>query len=240
VLLETFVFDAQLTADGCDTTLTAETSGSELTSVGGIYDVDSNDNGATPPSDAIFPAGCDDLGLSTFVPPSGSPYTPPTGASTIAAAYGQTGTLSIYGVVTAIKPWTSTPTLYSGQLYLQDPTTGTPAPKSGALVYLTKTYAATYGTAPVRGDVVEITNVAWSPYNGQNQFAAGVSTVVTILGTSPLPPAVSLGSTDVGPTATANGQQYWGMRVSVNDGPFTVTGSGTSGNCPASLEDTVP
>lgn len=240
MLLETFVFDAQLTTDGCATTLDGETSGLELTSVGGIYDLDTHDNGATPSSNVIFPAGCDDLGLSTFVPPAGTPYTAPAGASTIAAAYGQTGTLSIYGVVTAINPWESTPTLYSGEVYLQDPASGTPAPKSGALVYFNKVNAATYGTPPVRGDVVEVTNVTWSPYDGQNEFAAGATSVVTILGTSPLPAAISLGSADLGPTATTNGQQYWGMRVSVNDGPFSVTGSSASGTCPASLEDAVP
>jgi hypothetical protein len=240
VLLETYLFAGQLTTDGCAPTLAVDADGSDLQTVGGIYDVDTNDNGAATASDAIFPAGCDDLGLSTFVPPSGAPYTPPTGASTIAAAYAPATptAVSIYGVVTAIRPWVATPTAKGGQLYLQDPTSGTPAPKSGVLVYFPVGGAATYGTAPVRGDVIEVTAVTWSPYKGQNQFAAATTAVVTILGTSPLPAPVSLGSVDVGPTATTNGQQYWGMRVTVNDGSFSVTGSGPSGDCPASLEDT--
>ena len=63
------------------------------------------------------------------------------------------------------------------------------------------------------------------------------TSVVTILGTSPLPEPVV--PSDVGPTATTNGQQYYGMRVSVSDSPFTVTGSGASATRPPSLEATV-
>ena len=240
VLLQTYLFSAQLTTDGCAAGLAADADGASLSALGGIYDLDVRDNGATTPADAVFPAGCDDLALSSFVPPSGVPYTPPTGALTIAGAYATTGTVAIYGVVTGINPWAATPTAYNGTVYLQDPTNGTPAPHSGVLVYFPKANAATYGTIPVRGDVVEVTNVTWSPYKGQNQFLAGATSVVSVLGTSPLPPPVPLGSADVGPTATTNGQLYVGMRVAVADGPFTVSGSAPSGDCPAGLEDTVP
>jgi len=241
VLLETYVFGTQLETDGCSTTLAADGDGAQLQTLGGIYDLDPHDNDATAPADALFPAGCDDLGLSTFTPPSGTPFTtPPTGASTIAAAFGQdAGVVSLFGVVTAIEPWASTPTAYNGSVYLQDLAVGTPPPQSGVLVFFPKADAATYGTAPVRGDVVEVSNVTWSPYKGQSEFTAGATSVVTLLGTASLPSPVSLSSTDVGPTATANSLQYLGMRVVVSDSPFTVSGSSTSGDCPADLEDTV-
>ena len=75
----------------------------------------------------------------------------------------------MYGVVTAIEPWVVTPTAKSGQLYLQDIPDGTPAPKSGILVYMSSKEVATFGAIPARGDVVEITNLNWSPYLGQNR-----------------------------------------------------------------------
>ncbi len=242
VLLETYNFNGTLTAGGCLAQLTADADGATVATVGGIYDLDTLDNGSATLSDVVFPGGCDDLGLSAFAPPDGGPgFTTPSGASTIAAAYGvDAGPIAIYGVVTAIDPWAATPTAYNGNVYLQDPASGVPAPHSGALVFFAKANAAVYGVPPVRGDVVEVTNVTWAPYKGQGQFTAGATSVVTLLGTSPLPTAVSLGSVDLGPTATGSSQPYLGMRVVADDGPFTVNGGAASGDCPAGVQDTVP
>jgi hypothetical protein len=232
VLLETYLFlDEQ--SNGCYSQVQAESSGSQLNSVGGIYDEDVSDNQVYFQA-AIFPAACDDLGLGSYTGPVGSSYSAPAGAYTVASAYGQAGTRNIYGVVTAVAPWSTT---YSGTLYLQDPATSSPAPMSGVAVYFPKADAASFGTPPVRGDVVEVTNATWSPYNGQAQFAAGTTTTVAVIGSAPLPVPVVVGSADVGPVSSA-AQQYMGMRVTVSDAPFTVTGGPNAGNCPNGL--TVP
>jgi hypothetical protein len=127
---------------------------------------------------------------------------------------------------------------------------GTPAAGSGVLVYMSKDDIGS-NVAPQRGDVVSITGFTWSPYNGhdktdnlpgysnsQNQLSSGTGAVVTVIGTAPLPPPVPLTAADLSPSGSSE-KQYYGMRVNVTGGPFTVSGTGAgdypSWTCPAGL-----
>jgi hypothetical protein len=241
VYMQYYAFGGVLKAQGCMTTVEAYTDGATIQTLSGVYDLDTSDNGSSTPSAAIFPGSCSDMGIGT-APGGGQAFTPPMGASTIAAAYGNANASNIFGVVTAVYGWgvDMTGKAHSGTIYLQDPTANgaMPASKSGAQIYFSKKSAMTYGTVPSVGDVVQVTGVKWSPYKGVNQFSASMTTAVTKIGTSALPTPVLLNATDVGPSSNVAMQGYEGMRVSVMGGPFTVNGSKASNTCPAALEYT--
>jgi hypothetical protein len=162
-----------------------------------------------------------------------------------AAVTAASASANLYGVVTAVEAWSAggslpdggTAEAESGNLYVQDPTSGsTITPKSGISVYLPKANAGTYGTVPALGDVVTISNLKWSPYGGQDQFEAAATTVVTNIGTSALPtPYMMPASVAASTGAVASG--YEGMRVIVT-GSFTVKGSETSNDCPSGVSYT--
>lgn len=249
VLVETYSFGKALETEGCDDTVEAFADKTAITQVGGIYDLDTSDNAIGA---VIYPANCGDLGLPGFTQPTGTTITPPTGISTVAAAIvgGQAST-SLYGVVTAIYPWraggtiteadggTYTETAAGGTIYVQDATASgaTPAPSSGIEIYVPKAADAIMAI-PVVGNVVSFTGLKWSPYKGANQFEASAASVVTVLGTSPLPTPVMLTPAEVGTTALASPTAE-GMRVIVS-GSFKVSGSETSGTCPAGVSYTEP
>jgi hypothetical protein len=226
--------------------------------------------GATPISaadPAIFPGGCDDMGIVDAGPldidgDGGMNFTLPTGAQTVASVVATTSVATtgpIVGVVTAVYPWTpaaGSTAAKSGSFYMQDPVAagGTPAPGSGTLVYMNKDDIGS-NIAPNRGDVVTVTGFTWSPYNGadvkddnlpgytnnQNQVSSGTGAAVTVIGTAPLPPYVSLTAAQLSPTGTSE-SAYYQMRVTVTGGPFTVDGTGaadpssSSWDCPAPIE----
>ena len=228
-----------MTSEGCGSTIAAYADQSSVSAISGIFDLDTRDNGAGSPAPALFVSNCSDLGLAGFTNPTATTITPPQNAMTVAAAYGTSSTgVTVYGVVTAVSPWTSTGTLASGSIYIQDAASGTPAIHSGTEVYFTKTYAASYGTAPAVGDVVAVTGLSWSPYEGVNEFAVSSTTTVTKLGTSPLPAAVSITPAQAAQSSYVTSSGYEGMRVTVSGGPFTVNGSATSQTCPTQLQYT--
>jgi hypothetical protein len=147
-------------------------------------------------------------------------------------------TTSLYGVVTFVSPWgkSSSGTAYSGAIYVQDPVAmgGTPMPHSGVDIYIASTLVGTASlpsTPPSRGDVVLLTNVAWAPYKGLNEFSYGMGSSITKLGTSPLPPPVALQASDLA-SGNTGADQWKGMRV-VDRESFTVIDS-----CPAPLQYT--
>jgi hypothetical protein len=113
-------------------------------------------------------------------------------------------------------------------------------------------------TIPARGDVVSLTDFAWSPYNGadktdnlpgytndQNQIASATGSTISVIGNAPLPPPVPLTAADVSPTGTSE-KQYYQMRVTITGGPFTVDGTGqydpssSQWDCPAQLTTIIP
>ena len=241
VNVQTYAFGGTLKSEMCNTTIDGYADGTAITSISGILDLDTGDNGTGSPAPSIFASNCGDLGLA-FTAPTATTFTPPAGALTVAAGIAGAGTsgVNIYGVVTAVYAWGIDPDTMkatTGTIYIQDATTGTamPATKSGTEIYFSKTNEASYGTAPNVGDVVEVTNLGWSPYQGVNQFAASATTVVTHLGTSPLPNAVPITPANAGMASYVTSSGYEGMRVSVT-GSFKVHGSGPSGTCPTWLQ----
>lgn len=244
VNVQTFAFEDTLKTESCSSTINAYTDGTSLTTLTGVFDLDTSDNGAGSPAPAIFVTNCGDLGLPGFTAPTATSITPPSGAMTVAAAYATTSTsVTVYGVVTAVYAWgtdpdTTPPAATAGTIYIQDPASGTPAAKSGTEIYFGKANEATYGTPPTVGEVVAVSGLKWSPYQGVNQFEATAGTTVTSLGTSPLPAPVSITAAQAGMSSYVTSSGYEGMRVSVTGGPFTVHGSKASNTCPTQLEYT--
>jgi hypothetical protein len=240
VYLETFGFGGTLDTQGCADTINGYSDGTAIQQIVGIYDLDTSDNGAMPAAAALFPSNCGDLGLPGYTPEAPRAYMPPSGSSSIAAAYGNANVSKIYGIVTAVYGWAAGASPHSGTLYLQDPApaAGAPPPRSGVQVYFPKGHAATYGAVPNLGDVAEVTGVMWSPFHGVNQFAASATTQVTVIGAAALPTPISVTATVVGPNTSVGTQGYEGMRVKVNGGPFSVHGSRTSSTCPPGLQYT--
>ncbi len=246
VYVESYSFGKSLSSCSTSTNPSKMTDGTTLTTLGGILDLDTSDNGSGSPVPAIFPAGCDDLGETvTTSNDGGMNYTMPSGGMTVAAAVAAAGmTPALVGVVTAVYPWSCTATgctgtkTGTGTIYVQDPVAAgaTPANGSGIELYMHEggsgSINVNYGTAPNRGDVIQVTNLKWSPYKGVNQFAATSTTQVSVIGNAPIPPAVPVTPSDVN-----TGTSYHGMRVTVTGGPFTVDGSGgsTPDTCPSAL-----
>jgi hypothetical protein len=254
--------------------------GDTVQAISGILDVDQEFYGktegqgatATAAADpALFLAGCDDVGVYDAGPldidgDGGMNFTLPTAAQTVASVVSAQKVATsgpLVGVVTAVYPWTpaaGTEAAKSGNFYIQDPVApgGTPAAGSGALVYVSKDDINSTMTIPNRGDVVSITGLSWSPYNGadkddnlpgytneQVELETGSATAIAVIGNAPLPPPIQLTAADLSPTGTSE-KQYYQMRVSVTPGPFTVAGtgqySGSSPNfdCPAQLTTVIP
>ncbi len=172
VLVDTAIFSAALLGGGCIDEL--QTDGGSYPTVGGIWDTDIDDDGSPTPIEAVFPGGCDDMGLGPYpgVGDGGINFTAPSGGVTVAYAVATQGTnMSVYGVVTALYPWALSPAK-SGLVYLQDPVASGAAPAgSGVAVYAKDTYVASLGaTVPPRGSVVEFTGLDWKPFQGQNEL----------------------------------------------------------------------
>ena len=221
----------------CDKAFDALSDAGVFPAMGGI--LDNNSYSTQSGLLTFFPAGCDDLGQDAGPTIVGTAITPPTGASTIAAARaGQLDGGTVWGIVTyAASPYYSSSKgkSYDGTLYLEDmPDAGGPLPLSGIAIYIDDQYTDDAGTVGypdsglVRGDVVAISGLEWSPYGSadtQDQLAYTANSVVTVLGTQPLPAAVSLSATQIG---NGGGAQYVGMRVTQSD---TVTNA-----CPTVLQ----
>ncbi|MHB8417912.1 MAG: single stranded DNA-binding domain-containing protein [Myxococcales bacterium] len=199
-----------------------------LTQAGGIWDSDAFASGVN----GLYPGGCDDVGVG--LPPAGNtPFTPPASALTVQQAVaaatdgGASASYALYGIVTFVAPWAAGG---SGSFYLQDPASGgSPAPYSGIDIYVPK--GAGPATVPSRGEVVEVTDVSWSPYNGVNEFAfaSDGGSSLNSLGQATLPPPVAATAAQLAPSSTAL-DQYKGMRV-IDAESFTVGSS-----CPAALQ----
>jgi len=236
--------------------------GGTLPQLGGVWDLDINDN--SPYATALFPAACEDLGLTPTTRDGGfgngfdggpgvdggttsddggaaidaGPPTIPSGALTVAQAVtGQGSAVTFYGVVTAVSAWAINPDGgkgTSGQLYVQDAVAdgGVPAPNSGISAYFDDVdLAGVQDNVPSRGDLIALTNMNWSPYHGQNQFAATPATTIVDVGQVGVPPAVVLTATDLSSDGgSAASQPYRGMRVITSDGPYT-----TESTCPAGV-----
>ncbi len=233
ILVGVQLFWQALSGGGCQATL--EQDGGSYAAPGGIWDVDPDDNGTTGPVYALFPGGCDDMGLGPFagVGDGGLNYTPPAGALTVAQAIQTQGaSMSVYGVVTAFYPWTSGK---SGLVYLEDPVPpgGTPAPRSGLAVYVALADVPSIGTnVPARGDVVEFSALAYEPFAGRTELATSASSTMAIVGNAPLPPPVPLPASALAPSGAAQSvPSYTGMRVVARPGPFDVVDG-----CPLDLQ----
>ncbi len=197
-----------------------------LAQAGGIWDAFAYSS--TGPIDGLYPGGCDDVGVGQA--PAGGGFTAPDAGTTVRAAVaaglgGVDGGLDFHGVVTFVSPWAGD---VGGSFYLQDPVSdgGPPEPGSGIDVYV----ASGAGGPPVprRGDVVLLTGMAWSLYDGVDQFEFQSTSTLTVLGQAPLPPPVAATAAQLAPGSTAL-DAYRGMRV-VDAESFI---EGTS--CPAAL-----
>jgi hypothetical protein len=224
---------------GCDSTFDSlSDAGTALPALGGILDTSSYSSQAGLLT--VFPSGCEDLGIGSAPVISATAFTPPTGATTVAAVRTAQAVTTVYGIVTYVDaPFYNTTTMASEDalLYLQDqPGASGTAPLSGISVYIDDMWTTSTGTngypdgGVTRGDVVSISGLTWSPYDGQDQLAWGSSAELTVLGTQPLPTAVSLSSSDI---AGTKGQQYLGMRITQSDAPDKVVSG-----CPAVLYQT--
>jgi hypothetical protein len=215
--------------------LRASAVGATIPSVTGIIDNDSFAAGASA-AYPITPGSCVDLGVSGDSAITSVPYTFPTTGTTVTAAVAGSSTTAtvplLVGVVTyAAAPYYSTKDMKekSGSFYLEDPVdAGMPAPGSGIEVYFNAKQAANYPDSGIAiGDVVTVSDVKWSPYpttggvHVQNQFEANADTVVTVIGATPVPPAVPITADEIQPGAST-ATQYLGMRVT-QTGPDTVT-----------------
>ncbi len=277
MVVETYSFSGALKTGGCYNTMVGYekdaggfvgwSDNTTIQNVGGIYDINLSDNytegtGSQAVSQApavIFPGGCDDMGLGSgtngIAGDGGMNFTAPSGASTVAEAVTQGSSFSagatVWGVVTAIYPWTGGSTPKSGSFYIQDVVTdgGMPAPASGIAVYVNKANVGTM-VPPSRGDVVTLSGFTWSPYDGhnskatppepgftnkQNQLASTASSAVIVIGTAPLPAPVPLPATQLSPTQSTS--QYFGMRVTATGAPFTVKGTDGNNDCPPQVEN---
>jgi len=238
VLVDTSIFYQALSGGGCLAQLQLD--GGAYPIVGGIWDTDTDDNGGGPtPVDAIFPGGCDDMGLGPFggVGDGGLNFTAPGGALTVAQAVASQGSgMNVYGVVTALYGWALSPAK-SGLVYLQDPVaSGSPPQKSGIAVYVKDTYVATIGSAiPARGEVVEFTAVDYKPFDGQDELAITSGSTLVALGNAPLPPPVSLPSSALGAGGGAASLPYKGMRVVAQSASCQVVDA-----CPLDLQFVYP
>jgi hypothetical protein len=243
VYLQYYDFTTELTTEGCAGTVAGWADGTALSAVGGIYAIDSDDNDAATPAPALYLGTCSDVALPGSPSPALAYTAPASGFTTVAQAVSSEVGTGFWGVVTAVKPWVAGSK--SGLLFVQDPVAsgGTPAPGSGIEVYLpeggTAAVNMAYGTVPSLGSVVTITNATWSPYKGANQLSASATTVVSVIGTSPLPPAVPLSAAQVSATSTVSPANYEDMRVTVTGASFTAQGTSASGDCPADVSDTV-
>ncbi len=278
IFADTYAFGFVLKTDGCGGTITGWKDG-QSTSLTGIFDedLDGNDNGQATPGMAapyaIFITDCDDVGLGagTIDGDGGMNFTAPAadaGAVSVASIAGSTnpsttaGADTIWGVVTAVNGWyysTTSSEWKGGTVYVQDiPTAGTPAPNSGASIYVegctakgctNSVLSNSSPTPPKRGDVVVFSGLTWSPYNGyhsgfsgysnsQKQFSAAKGQWnMTVLGTAPLPTPVQLTPAQAAfNTTDTTALGYQGMRATVTGGPFTVQGSAASNDCPQPLE----
>jgi hypothetical protein len=235
ILVDTAIFYEALLGGGCIDEL--QTDGGSYPTVGGIWDTDIDDDGSLTPVSAIFPGGCDDMGLGPYpgvgVGDGGINFTPPGGAVNVATAVATQGTnMSVYGVITALYGWTVTPAK-SGLIYLQDPVASGAAPAgSGVAVYAKDTFVATLGTTvPPRGSVVELTGLDWKPFQGQNELAITSGSTVTILGNARLPPPVPLPASELGPSGATASNPYKGMRVVSQSSSCAVVNA-----CPLDLQ----
>lgn len=193
--------------------------------------LDSNIGAKMPPIYAIFPSDCADLGATgdTFLTDGG--YTAPAMFTTVAAGVSSASTVSLMlGVVTWTNgPYTS-PTLgpKGGTIYIQDPVApgSTPGAGSGIAIYFPKGSLSQYPTGGLHpGQVITLSNLKWSPYMSkttsasQKQFEVQANSVVTLLGTTNLPPPVPVSASQIVPSAMP---QYLGMRVVQTGGPDTL------------------
>ncbi len=226
---------AQDIAASCATLLTDAgfaTSGT-LTTVGGIWDSYAYAAKGTT-LNGLYPGGCDDVG-GQGGPASGT-FTAPDAGMTVAAAVTAAKaapdggyTADVYGVVTFVSSgWGGK---NGSNFYLQDPAAGTPVAGSGVDIYVGSRVTNLPASAPARGDVVLVTGVKWSPYNGINEFGYQDGSTLTVLGQSALPTPFTATAAQLAPTAGAL-DGYKGMRV-------TATGSfAISPACPSDLQYT--
>ncbi len=229
ILVDHDTFYRTLLGGGCLGAL--EQDGGSFPIVGGIWDTDL-DPAATQGSypEALLVGGCDDVGGGfDGAGDGGMNYAAPTGsAQTVAQALQAKvpSGVTLYGVVTAGYPWNVSPPR-SGLLYLQDLVRGgPPIAGSGVAIYIgDKVVASAPGlgsSLPQRGEVIELTSLDWHPYNGVNEFAISSSTVLTQLGTAPLPPPVSLPASEL-VSGSMVAASYKGMRVVVSNAPCVMT-----------------
>jgi hypothetical protein len=210
--------------------------GAVIPKLGGILDTSSySSQGGLL---TLFPSGCEDLGQGAGPTLTATSFTPPSGASTVAAVrIAQKAPSAVYGIVTFVDAPSydlAADAGADGTLYLQDlPGSSGPAPLSGIAIYIDDQYTGPNGTVGYpdsgveRGDVVAISGLAWSPYQGQQQLAWSSTASLSVLGIQPLPPSVALTAADI---AGSTGQQYLGMRVTQTDVPDAVVNE-----CPAVL-----
>ncbi len=266
--VQTYAFSGEIAADGCYWQVMGTglhggwADGQSVPSVGGILDVDVSDDvaesGGVPASNVLFATSCADLGFPDggLGCPDLQSFTPPDGGQTVAQVVeAQAVHGPVYGVVTAIYPWTPPThnnTASYGLFYLQDLVAlgGTPAPHSGISVYVDPSVvtASVPAAAPPKvGDVVVLTGFTWSPYTGgssggnlpgysnaQFQLTTGPEANLQVAAASCLPPPVTIRPSDAAPGAGPS--PYAGMRVLVSGGPFTVAGSQASSDCPPAVE----